>query len=1175
MAGQVVVSIIIPAYKSTWFEVALRSAIEQDYPHCEIIIGDDSPLNEIERIVDKLRTQSSFPIFYRRNTPAQGEMNNITTSLEQARGEFIKFLYDDDLLKPNCISALVEAINRHPDIIMATSRRDLIDAAGKHRPDFLATVPPVSQDSVLYGPDLARFQADQIINFVGEPSTVLIRTAVLHDLLATGEKLPALIGEDMPFLGDLALYTKVLRHGHLAYLCQSLSQFRISRTQVSQQARDDDSVACVTHRKYPEFVRQLGWYNDVLKPGHMRVAPLVAPTSFTEQDIASELNNGLTDSHFKEWFAQRCMLPVQDKLIEDWFSGHGKSTLCTLFIDVRTSDEASWRKTWQSLPIKVAGLSWQIIALVDVKADFIPVDIEQISINQSQGIAVLNERMAELQSDWILLVDSGCELLPSGIAALATGLSNATGCHAIFADEIYPLNGKFIGASFRPDFNLDLFLSYPAQMAHHWLLRREWLVQTGGFNPSYSVAFEFEALVRLIENQGFSSIGHLPEPLVANVHALTGNAEELQVLKAHLSRRGYTNGEVDATAHGPYRIKYQHAETPLVTIVVLARELINLIACITSLLEKTTYLNYELLIVADDTADSGRKNWLDNVKEIDPQRIKVVKFSGAWQRAAMINVAADNAQGDYLLFLHGDIAVINPDWLNNMLNHALRPEVGIVGAKQIHANNLIRHAGYILGINGVASEPFYGMDDKLTGHMSRLQADQNYSAVSGDFMLVRKEIFSAVGGFDTDLEHFDDIDFCLRVRQLGLLTVWTPYVRGLRQPAKNEAQDCALENNKALREQSEAVMFERWLPIISQDPAYNVNLTLSNINFNIGADSQLSWRPLSWHPLPVVMPHMADMAGCGYYRIIKPFEAMQKAGLVDGKLSANMLGLPELERYKPDSMIIQRRIGPEFHEWMHKISKFNKSFKVYELDDYLPNIPLKNHHRSQFGNDVLKMIRRSLSFMDRFVVSTEPLAEVFTNYHHDIVVMPNRLSEDWWGNLQSLRNQGKKPRVGWAGGSSHTGDLEMIADVIKEFANDVEWVFFGMCPAKLRPYVHEFHTGVDIEAYPAKLASLNLDLALAPVEDNLFNACKSNLRLLEYGACGIPVICSDMPCYRGSLPVTRVRNRFKDWRDAIRMHLNDPDASARMGQELRQVLRQDWMLNGDNLARWSKAWIPG
>jgi glycosyltransferase involved in cell wall biosynthesis len=150
----------------------------------------------------------------------------------------------------------------------------------------------------------------------------------------------------------------------------------------------------------------------------------------------------------------------------------------------------------------------------------------------------------------------------------------------------------------------------------------------------------------------------------------------------------------------------------------------------------------------------------------------------------------------------------------------------------------------------------------------------------------------------------------------------------------------------------------------------------------------------------------------------------------------------------------------------------------------------------------------------------------------------------------------------------------LITDVIRELAGEVEWVFFGMCPEKIRPYVHEIHVGVDIDDYPAALAALDLDLALAPVEQNLFNDCKSNLRLLEYGACGYPVICSDVLCYRGDLPVTRVKNRFKDWVDAIRMHINDLDATARMGDELRAQVMDKWLLQGRNVEAWRAAWLP-
>ena len=246
---------------------------------------------------------------------------------------------------------------------------------------------------------------------------------------------------------------------------------------------------------------------------------------------------------------------------------------------------------------------------------------------------------------------------------------------------------------------------------------------------------------------------------------------------------------------------------------------------------------------------------------------------------------------------------------------------------------------------------------------------------------------------------------------------------------------------------------------------------------------------------------------------------------------------------------------------------------MFELDDYILNVPIKHNNRQHFKQEITGQLRKSLSFFDRFIVSTAPLAEAMSNMHPHIQVVKNRLPDDIWAPLQSLRNQGRKPRVGWAGGASHRGDLEMIVDIVKEFANEVEWVFFGMCPDKLKPFVHEYHQGVDIALYPQKLASLNLDLALAPVEDNIFNICKSNLRLLEYGVCGIPVICSNVACYMDDdLPVTRVNNRFIDWRDAIRMHLADPDSSARMGAELQASVRRDWMLTGVNVVEWARAW---
>lgn len=186
--------------------------------------------------------------------------------------------------------------------------------------------------------------------------------------------------------------------------------------------------------------------------------------------------------------------------------------------------------------------------------------------------------------------------------------------------------------------------------------------------------------------------------------------------------------------------------------------------------------------------------------------------------------------------------------------------------------------------------------------------------------------------------------------------------------------------------------------------------------------------------------------------------------------------------------------------------------------------------------------------------------------------MPNRLPADIWGSLERTRTPRTRMRVGWAGGSSHTGDLALIADVVKELSKEVDWVFFGMCPESLRPYVKEWHKGVSIEHYASTLAALDLDLAIAPLEHNVFNTCKSNLKLLEYGACGYPVVCTDIEPYRGTLPVMRVKNRFSEWVDAIRSHIAEREAAVRLGSDLRAVVRRDWLLSGRPLDEWLKAW---
>ncbi|MET3813336.1 glycosyltransferase [Pantoea sp. UYEF8] len=1163
------VSIIIPAWKATWFEIALQSVLQQDYAACEIIIGDDSHNNEIARIVKKNSQLSRWPVYYQRNCPSLGEMANTSDCLDRAQGEYIKFLHDDDVLKPDCVSKLVAAINQHPDIVMATSHREMIDAKGRRLPDHEGTAPLFNRDSVLYGLDVINFQATKPLNFIGEPSVVLIRAAVLRAILAGGEPIFKLGGQSMPFLADLAIYLKVLRYGHLAMVTQTLSQYRISGSQTLSTVSEHADMVSATHRNMPLMLKKLGWHDPARKFGQIRVAPLTHPEQFSEQNLLQEIAASLASSRMKMWFDKRTLRPAQQKLLNEYLTTHVIASSCTLFIDARNGNREAWDITLDSLNAGVAGLSWQIIALTDEQVNYLPAETAQLRLDLTDGLAALNSLINQSESEWLLFLDAGCQLLPSGINVLSTTLLHASQYNAIYTDIIYPVVGKPMGTLFRPDFNLDLFLSCPDQMSRGWLFKREWIIAAGGVNPGCTEMFEFELQLRLIESANMDTIGHLTEPLLLTATApATHHAVEQSLLLEHLQRRGFNQAEVLPTHQGPWHLKYHHQSKPLVTIAILARDFNSVSRCVMTVLESTDYQNYELLIVADKREDKERAAWLKGISSLGSERIRVVHYPAAWQRAGMANQAILDAQGNYLLFLNSDIHVMHPEWLDNMMNHAQRPEVAIVGAKQLYANNVIRHAGYILGINGsIAEEPFYGTDDGDNSYMKRLHAAQNYSAVSGDFMLVSKDLCYAVNGFDADLNDNDDIDFCLRVQQLGGIIVWTPYARGCRQPEKTLSGIPASPSKE-----EENIMLERWLTQISQDPAYNKNLSPS-FPFALQNGDQHTWLPLSWHPLPVVISVTGDDERINVYRVKEPFSALRDAGIIEGKHISSLPTLPEVTNYNPDVIVVEPQIDENFNSWIAKLSRFNSAFKVGMINPTRLQKIITSSDEQQAGQNFIASIRSNLDYFDRLIVNNEKEAEIFSAWHSDILIMPTLLPEAQWRQLSSLHRQGKKPRIVLPGNLCHHEIQGIVARLIDAFADQVEWVIYGNCPPALRPMINIVIREADKGIYQKTLTEMHPDLALIPHNGHPLTYAEVYMHLIEYGACGIPLICSkSIVSGSDTFTITCVANEYADWHQAISAHLNDTDGSERMGRILQSEVRQRCLLNDDRMIKWSAAW---
>lgn len=1171
MSQQDLVSILIPAYKAEFFEAALLSAINQDWENIEIIVCDDSDNDSIRLLCEKYAVQQSRPVYYKKNTQRLLETGNVLRCLDLSRGKYIKFLYDDDLLQPTCVSRLVDTLQKYPNAVLASSRRTRIDENGNTLPDILATAFPFTQDAIINGHDLISFLCDYQINFIGEPSVFL---CYRDDLIKFGDQIFNIKNEEMPYFADVALMIKLLHKGDLAFLSESLSSFRISSGQISQMttAANEQEKAQRTYRLMPQLVKELGWYKGNKEENQfVHVTPMSQPDTVLHENLAQALlashHQSLIHHHgdqLKKWLAKR-HLPAQFIPLVDKFQQNRNLQQQLLIFIKQQSDIDTCEQTLASTRT-YAGFGLQITTVVLHEND--------------NHAAVINQYLTEHSADWLMFVESGETILPSGMLMFDLALGDALACDAIYGDEFYQFGGCITHTALRPDFNLDMLLSYPCEMARHWIFRIDTLKALGGFDVCYTQAWQFDYIVRLIELKGTQFAGHLPEPFVlAHPPTIETRQEELTILTRHIHNRGYPQGRVEAPINGIYALRYQHQQQPLVSIIIPTKDQLEmLIPCVTTLLEKTRYQNYELLIVDNNSETAEARQWLADIATRDPSRIRVLDYPKPFNYSAINNMAARAARGEYLLLLNNDTEVISSTWLDNLMNHGQRPEVGITGAKLLYPEGTIQHAGVVMGLRGPASHPFNSCERDIPGYMNRLHMDQNYSVVTAACLLIRKSVYEQVGGLDEEnfKVSYNDVDLCLKVREAGYLTVWTPHAVMIHVGNVSQINvDKTKLEQKIIRLKSEQdVMYAKWLPIITNDPAYNPNLFLNGDGYEFVPDGISTWQPLHWKPLPTIMAFPQPTAE-STRRMTYPMELMRAEALIDGQLNANLGTYAEIARYAPTSLLVQQQITPLMQEWLSRLKNIVPTFTVFDMEEYLPALTAKAPARANLPKDILHGLRATLQYVDRIIVPSEAMADLCRKYHGDVQVADTMLSPSLWSDLKSQRGVSKKPRVGWVGNASNSAELDIIHKVIDQLSDRVEWILLGHCPSSLRQYVTEFHAGVTLALYPQKLASLNLDLALVVRANNAWNHPLGTRPLLEFGACGIAVICSNVEGLRNDLAATRVDNRAKEWREAIESHLQNLEATWKMGDLLQSQVRQHGMLQGEQLRRLARLWLPG
>lgn len=878
-----------------------------------------------------------------------------------------------------------------------------------------------------------------------------------------------------------------------------------------------------------------------------------------------------------EWLRARTLTPVQNQLIADRREQlQGQTSLIAIVLD-RHGDEAQLQRTLNSLSV------WQpqttplrtIVLSPNALQHPTPTDGIEWQALSDDLAGQINGLLLADNSQWLTLLHAGDEWQPNGTLRLELELPAADQCQMVYFDEIHH-DGDVRGVALRPDFNLDLLLSFPVSMARHWFFKRELALQRGGFDAAYSEALEFDLILRMIEHNGIGAIGHIDEPLLAcPAPTLEQNSHEVQTLRRHLLARDYHHADVIESPSRHYHVQYGHLGQPLVSIIVPTKDQLPMLQrCIETVLEKTDYQHYEILIVDNDSQTPEALEWLANMEAIGGQKVRVLRYPLPFNFSAMNNLAASHARGDYLVLMNNDVAVLRGDWLDKLLNHAQRPEVGIVGSKLLYPNATLQHAGVILGLRGPADHPFSGESATSAGYMQRRWLDQDMSAVTAACLIIRKSIYDQVGGMDEVAfkVSYNDVDLCLKVASLGYLTVWTPHALLLHEGSVSQTAALSVELKKKQERFAgeQDAMYGKWLPQLARDPAYNRNMSLGGNGFDLESITPLTWQPLAWRPLPRVMAHPADVLESGHHRVLNPLKALMEHAAIDGFAIPNTLPVVDLQRYDPDVLVLHRHLDEQRLTAMRRAKAFSSSFKVYDLDADLFNLPLNHPDRDRLPGDLVTALEQGLSYVDRFVVSTRHMADLFSGFHGDLRVVESRLLPELWANLHPRRQRGFKPRVGILADT----DMHLLDTVIRQLIDEVEWVFVGACPDELRAYAFEVHGSPSVPRKAAALASLDLDLALVPLAQTPFNEARDQLPLLEYGACGYPVICSDVRAYQGELPVTRVPNTTQAWVDAIRAHLHDLTATARLGDQLRSQVRENWMFDERGIQLWRGAWLP-
>ena len=458
-----------------------------------------------------------------------------------------------------------------------------------------------------------------------------------------------------------------------------------------------------------------------------------------------------------------------------------------------------------------------------------------------------NTALEMARGEFVALFDHDDELHPFALYRIAADAAAHPDAELFFTDEDkIDEEGRRSTPYFKCDFNHELLLSHN-MICHLGVYRRRTLREIGGFRKGFEGAQDYDLALRFIERVGPERVRHIPRVLYHwRMHALSTAAAASakpyatqaarMALAEHLQRTN-TPGKVVAAdeIQDMHRVIYAlPTPEPSVDIIVPTRDRADLMKVVLeTLFEKTQYGNFRVIVV--DNGSVQPETHALFAEWTARGRVSVLRIEAPFNFSRLNNEAVATSQADFVCLLNNDIEVIDGDWLREMVSQAVQPGVGCVGARLWYPNGTLQHGGVVLGVGGVAGHAHKHAARGALGYFGRAVLQQSFSAVTAACLVVRRSVYLQVGGLDAGLQvAFNDVDFCLRVRDAGYRNVWTPYAQLVHHESISRGYEDTPEKKKRF-EQEATVMKERWGDELHADPAYSPHLTLEHEDFSLRA----------------------------------------------------------------------------------------------------------------------------------------------------------------------------------------------------------------------------------------------------------------------------------------------------------------------------------------------------